>query len=169
MSARRKAATAPPVGTAQSTLPAPRASDRRWTAARTVAGLYAAVALGSMLGGVLRWLAGVVVHDYFGAAGFPWATLFVNVTGSFAIGFYAALTGPDGRALAGPRQRQFVMTGVCGGYTTFSIFSLETLRLMQSGDLRAACLNVGISVVVWLAAVWFGYALPTRLSRLKGS
>lgn len=169
MSARRKAATAPPVGTAQSALSPPRAADSRWMAARTVAALYAAVALGSMLGGVLRWLAGVVVHDGFGAVGFPWATLFVNVTGSFAIGFYAALTGPDGRALAGPRQRQFVMTGVCGGYTTFSIFSLETLRLMQSGDLRAAGLNVGISVVVWLAAVWFGYALATRLNRLKGS
>jgi CrcB protein len=168
MSAHRKAATAPRVGTAQSTS-ASRAADSRWTAARTVAALYAAVALGSVLGGVLRWLAGVVVHDYFGAVGFPWATLFVNVTGSFAIGFYAALTGPDGRALAGPRQRQFVMTGVCGGYTTITIFSLETLRLMQSGDLRAAGLNVGVSVVVWLAAVWFGYALAMRLNRLKGS
>jgi CrcB protein len=169
VSAGRKTGTARPVGAAQSAPAAPRAPDRRWTAARTVAALYAAVALGSMLGGVLRWLAGVVVHDHFGAVGFPWATLFVNVTGSFAIGFYAALTGPDGRGRASPGQRQFVMTGVCGGYTTFSIFSLETLRLMQSGDLRAAGLNVGISVVAWLAAVWFGYALATRLSRLKGS
>ena len=98
----------------------------------TRARLYLAVALGSAIGGSLRWLASELIHAWSGA-GFPWGTLFVNVTGSLAIGFYAALAGPDGRLLAGARQRQFVMTGICGGYTTFSVFSLETLRLAQAG------------------------------------
>jgi CrcB protein len=100
---------------------------------------------------------------------FPWGTLFVNVTGSLAIGFYAALAGPDGRLFAGTRQRQFVMTGICGGYTTFSVFSLETLRLAQSGNLSAAGLNIALSIFGSLAAVWLGHGLGTRLNRLKGS
>lgn len=130
--------------------------------------LYAAVALGSVIGGVLRALASLTLPVVLGT-GFPWATLFVNVTGSFLIGFYAALTGPDGRMLAGPRQRQFVMTGICGGYTTFSMFSLETLRLWQTGHAAAAALNVGVSIITWLVAVWLGYGLATRLNRLKGA
>ncbi len=121
-----------------------------------------------MVGGVARYLASVLFASQFGD-GFPWSTLFVNVAGSFIIGFYAALTGPDGRLFATPRQRQFVMVGFCGGFTTFSAFSLETLRLVQSGDLRAAFLNLVISITGWLVAVWIGHALATRLNRLKGT
>ena len=132
------------------------------------AGSYISVALGSVVGGVARYLASVLFISQFGD-GFPWSTLFVNVTGSFIIGFYSALTGPDGRLLASPRQRQFVMVGICGGYTTFSAFSLETLRLVQSGNVHAASLNIGISVVGWLTAVWIGHALATRLNRLRGT
>jgi CrcB protein len=128
--------------------------------------LYVAVALGSALGGTARWLAGEALHDWAGT-GFPWATLFVNVTGSFLIGLYAALAGPDGRLLAGPRQRQFVMTGICGGYTTFSIFSLETVRLVEAGRHALAGLNVALSVGLWLASVWAGWALANRLNRLR--
>jgi CrcB protein len=130
--------------------------------------LYAAVVLGSVIGAVLRALASLVLLNYAGS-GFPWGTLFVNVTGSFAIGFYAALTGPDGRMFAGPRQRQFVMTGMCGGYTTFSAFSLETFRFLQVDDLLAAGFNVGISIISWFAAVWLGYVIATRLNRLRRS
>jgi CrcB protein len=61
------------------------------------------------------------------------------------------------------------MTGICGGYTTFSVFSLETFRLVQAGDLPSVGLNVGISIVGWLAAVWLGHMLATGLNRLKGS
>ena len=129
------------------------------------AGSYIAVALGSIVGGVARYLVSVVFLSQLGG-GFPWGTLFVNVTGSFIIGFYAALTGPDGRLFVSPRQRQFVMVGICGGYTTFSAFSLETLRLVQSGDIQAASLNLFVSVVGWLAAVWLGHALAARLNRL---
>ena len=128
-------------------------------------GSYISVALGSIVGGVARYLVSVLFLSQIGN-GFPWATLFVNVTGSFMIGFYAALTGPEGRLFVSPRQRQFVMVGICGGYTTFSAFSLETLQLVQSGNLQAASLNLSVSVVSWLAAVWLGYALAARLNRL---
>jgi CrcB protein len=137
-------------------------------AARDRATLYAAVAVGSVIGGVLRALASLAFTALAGPA-LPWGTLFVNVSGSLAIGFYATLAGPDGRLFPGTRQRQFVMTGICGGYTTFSVFSLETLRLAQSGNLGAAGLNVALSMAGALAAVWLGHALATRLNRLKGS
>ena len=129
---------------------------------------YAAVALGSVIGSVLRALVSLASIALFGA-GFPAGTLFVNIVGSFLIGFYATLTSPDGRIFASSRQRQFVMMGVCGGFTTFSTFSLDTLRLAQSGQLPTAGLNVGISIVAWLAAVWVGHALASRLNRLRGS
>jgi fluoride exporter len=128
-------------------------------------GSYVSVALGSIVGGVARYLVSVLFLSQFGN-GFPWGTLFVNVTGSFIIGFYAALTGPDGRLFVSPRQRQFVMVGICGGYTTFSAFSLETLRLVQSGNVQTASLNLFISVVGWMTAVWLGHALAARLIRL---
>ena len=128
-------------------------------------GSYVSVALGSIVGGVARYLVSVVFLSQFGS-GFPWGTLFVNVTGSFIIGFYAALTGPDGRLFVSPRQRQFVMVGICGGYTTFSAFSLETLRLVQAGDIQAASFNLLISVAGWMAAVWLGHVLAARLNRL---
>jgi len=91
--------------------------------------------MGSVVGGVARYLVSVLFVSQL-SDGFPWSTLFVNVTGSFIIGFYSALTGPDGRLMATPRQRQFVMVGICGGYTTFSAFSLETLRLVQSATCK---------------------------------
>jgi CrcB protein len=92
--------------------------------------------------------------------------LFVNVTGSLIIGFYAALTGPDGRLFVSPRQRQFVMVGICGGYTTFSAFSLETLRLAQSGNFGTASAYILVSIITWMAGVWIGHALAARLNRL---
>jgi len=133
---------------------------------RNAALLYGCVAVGSVLGGVARYLASLAIQ--FGPP-FPWATLFVNVTGSFIIGFYAALGGPDGRLFASAPQRQFVMTGFCGGYTTFSTFSLETFRLLQSGDGRTALVNIVASVVAWLLAVWLGHILAGRINRMKGS
>jgi CrcB protein len=128
--------------------------------------LYAWVAAGSVLGGVARYLASLLIPAI---SAFPLATLFVNVTGSFIIGFYSALSGPDGRLFVSTRQRQFVMTGFCGGYTTFSAFSLETFRLLHGGMTRTAFLNIAVSVVTWLVAVWLGHMLASRLNRLKRS
>jgi len=142
--------------------------SRWWQTFWDKTGSYISVALGSIVGAVARFLVSVLFVSQFGDR-FPWGTLFVNVTGSFAIGFYAALTGPDGRLFATPRQRQFVMVGICGGYTTFSAFSLETLRLAQSGNVRAAFLNLLISIIGWLLAVWMGHAIAMRLNRLTGT
>lgn len=164
---QRQLVTPEPTSEGES-LAAPPESESRWRVVRNIAVLYAVVALGSVIGGVLRALASVAIHGHVGP-GFPWGTLFVNVTGSFAIGFYATLAGPEGRLFAGTRQRQFVMTGICGGYTTFSVLSLETFQLVQAGDLTAAGLNVGLSVVGSLAAVWLGHILATELNRPKGS
>ncbi len=134
----------------------------RWSTAV----LYGYVAAGSVLGGVARYLLSLLIQLI---PGFPWATLLVNVTGSFIIGFYSTLSGPDGRLFASARQRQFVMTGFCGGYTTFSTFSLETFRLLQDGMVPTALLNIAVSTVTWLLAVWLGHTLASRFNRLKGS
>ncbi|MBU6462692.1 MAG: fluoride efflux transporter CrcB [Bradyrhizobium sp.] len=146
----------------------PLARPRRsswWQTFWDRSGSYISVALGSVVGAVARFLVSVLSVSQFGD-GFPWGTLFVNVTGSFAIGFYAALTGPDGRLFVSPRQRQFVMVGICGGYTTFSSFSLETLRLVQSGNTRTALIYLLVSAITWLVGVWLGHALAARLNRL---
>ena len=136
------------------------------SSARNTAILYACVAAGGILGSVARWLAALVIPV---VSAFPVPTLFVNITGSFIIGFYSTLTAPEGRMFATTRQRQFVMTGFCGGYTTFSSFSLETVRLLRGGVTHTALLYIAVSVVTWLIAVWFGHVLASRLNRLKGS
>jgi CrcB protein len=135
------------------------------TGASNTAILYAYVIAGSVLGGIARYAASLWILP---VAGFPLATLFVNIVGSFIIGFYGTLSGPDGRLFATVRQRQFVMTGFCGGFTTFSSFSLETVRLLQAGMTHTALLNISISVVTWLFSVWLGHAAASRLNRLKG-
>ena len=92
-----------------------------------------AVALGAAAGSLAHtWLAELFAAS--GMSAFPWATLAANVSGSFLIGLIAALTGPDGRVLVAPDVRLFWMVGVCGGYTTFSSFSLQTLTLAQGGE-----------------------------------
>ncbi|MFN3743864.1 MAG: fluoride efflux transporter CrcB [Hyphomicrobiaceae bacterium] len=129
--------------------------------------LYWAVGLGASLGSVARYLCSLAVHQLLGA-GLPWGTLTVNVLGSLIIGLYATLTEPDGRLLARPATRQFVLTGFCGGFTTFSIFSLETLLLIQHGSYALGVANVLVSTCLWLLAVWVGHRIGVRLNRLKG-
>jgi CrcB protein len=128
--------------------------------------LYAFVVAGGIVGSLMRWLAALVLPAV--AGGFPWPTLFANVTGCFIIGLYAGLTGPDGRLFVDPRKRQFVMTGICGGYTTFSGFTVEMLRFVQAGDTGQAALYLGVSVVSWLAAVWLGDIAARRLNNRGG-
>lgn len=125
------------------------------------------IALGGAIGSVMRfWLAELVVRLV--DSPFPWATVIANITGSFVIGFYATLTGPEGRLLATPVARQFVMVGICGGYTTFSAFSMQTLTLAQDGDWLRAGANVGVSVVLCLVAVWLGHVAAAAINALRG-
>lgn len=139
---------------------------QRREALAAAAGLYGAVMAGGVIGSLLRWAVALALPLY--EHGLPWATFIANATGCFAIGFYAILTGPDGRLFVGPRMRQFFMTGICGGYTTFSGFSLETVRFVLTGDVRSATLYLLISVVSWLAALWLGEALARRLNNMRG-
>lgn len=121
------------------------------------------VAIGSALGGSLRfWLSGLIANR-FGQT-FPWGTLVINITGSFVIGFFATLTGATGTLFVAAPWRTFFMVGICGGYTTFSSFSLQTLSLAQGGEWRAAVLNILMSVVFSLAGVWLGHGLAMLLA-----
>lgn len=130
--------------------------------------LYTLIALGGALGAVGRFFLSGVVANQFGAT-FPWGTLIVNVTGSFAIGFFATLTAPEGRVFAGGNTRQFFMTGVLGGYTTFSSFSIQTLNLAREGEWFRAGANTVGSVVACLLAVWLGHVAASYLNQMKGS
>ena len=125
---------------------------------------YLLVACGSALGGTLRyWMSGLIANWAGGA--FPWGTLVVNVSGSFIIGFFAVLTGPDGRVYVPGEWRQFFMAGICGGYTTFSSFSLQTLTLAQDGEWVDAGLNIGLSLFFCLLGVWLGAAGAMALNK----
>ncbi len=129
--------------------------------------LYLLIALGGALGSVARYALSGVIAQHIGET-FPWGTLIVNATGSFAIGFFATLTGPDGRWLVSGEARQFFMIGICGGYTTFSSFSLQTLALTRDGEWLRAGGNIGGSVVLCLVAVWLGHIAAASINSLKG-
>lgn len=129
---------------------------------------YLWIAIGSALGGMARhWCSGIAAAIM--GETFPWGTLIVNVVGSFIIGFFATMTNPDGRVLVNPEVRQFIMIGLCGGYTTFSSFSLQTLQLTRNGDFISAGLNIILSVALCLAAVWMGYLAASTLNQIKGA
>jgi CrcB protein len=122
------------------------------------------VALGSALGGVARYGCALLAADLAGDA-FPWGTIFINVLGSFVIGFFATVTGTDGRFLVRSEVRVFVMVGICGGYTTFSSFSLQTFLLAREGSWLAAVANVAVSMILCLVAVWIGHTSAASFSR----
>ena len=112
------------------------------------------VMAGSALGGLGRyWLA--IIVDRAASLAFPWGTLLVNVLGSMVIGLAGSAT--DARLHAD--FRAFLMVGVCGGFTTFSSFSLQTLEQLQHGRIEAALAYVGLSVLACLLATWAGYHL----------
>jgi len=131
---------------------------------------YLWVAIGGALGSVSRfWLNGLM-SEKFGAT-FPWGTLAINVSGSFVIGIIGALAVPEGRMDSPSRQfaTQFLMIGVCGGYTTFSSFSWQTLKLMQEKEWLYAGGNVLLSVVLCMIAVWLGWLLGETFNSIKGN
>ncbi len=111
------------------------------------------VALGGAIGSVVRTLVGMAC-----ATRFPWATLVINVSGSLLIGWLMARVGP-GETAASASLRSLLIAGFCGGYTTFSTFSWQTLEQMQKGQWAGALLNVLLSVGLSLIAVWIGFRL----------
>ncbi len=125
---------------------------------------YLWVAIGSALGGMARyWCSGFsarLIGEWF-----PWGTLIVNIVGSFIIGAFAALSAAEGPFLIRPEVRIFVMVGLCGGYTTFSSFSLQTYALWREGEWFWAGANSLLSFVLCLLAVWLGHVAAAAVIR----
>jgi CrcB protein len=124
---------------------------------------YLWIALGGALGTVARATLAEAAARAFGDS-FPWGILIINVVGSLVIGFFATLTGVGGRYLVAPDARQFVMVGLCGGFTTFSSFSLQTLNLLLDGYVLRAGANIVGSVTFCLLAVWLGHLAASTLN-----
>lgn len=118
------------------------------------------VAIGGAVGSVLRYGTGGVIQRWNGSD-WPMGTLTVNILGSFVIGFLAQLI--LARGIMSPQARLFVMVGLLGGFTTFSTFSLETLRLVQQGGWFPAAVNVIFSVTGGLIAAWAGFSISSSL------
>lgn len=123
--------------------------------------------IGGGIGSLARWGFSGIVANLIGQT-FPWGTLMVNITGSFVIGLFATMTGPDGRWMASAGFRQFFMVGICGGYTTFSSFSLQTLTLAEDGQWFKAGANCVLSLVLCLVGVWLGHVLALEINSIKG-
>jgi CrcB protein len=121
-------------------------------------GAWVAVAVGGAIGSVGRFWLTTVMTALTGPR-FPWGTLLINVLGSGVIGLVAGLTLTPARVGMHPDVRIFLMTGVCGGFTTFSAFSLQTLELLQSGDVVPAFGYAVGSVVLCVLATYGGWVL----------
>jgi fluoride exporter len=118
---------------------------------------YLWVTIGSALGGLLRYAIARLTLTQ--SIAFPYGTIFINVLGSFVIGYFGTLTMQSGRYPVSDNVRLFVMVGICGGFTTFSSFSLQTFDLLRSGAWGRALANVLLSVILCLAAVAAGHLL----------
>ena len=125
---------------------------------------YLLVALGSAVGGMARYACSGLGVRLFGEA-FPWSTLFVNVSGSLIIGALAAAIPEDGRVLFVPDARALLMVGICGGFTTFSSFSMEVVNLMRNGAWAPAAGYVVASVLLCLEATAACFFAMTALQR----
>ena len=143
-------------------LPHTTALWERFTVMQTFT-TYLWIALGGALGSVGRhWVSTLAVARWGNA--FPWGTLLINVSGSLLIGVIA---GCNSGWLAGDNTRKFLMVGICGGFTTFSAFSLQTMELIQKGDITRTLMNILASVALCLLAVWLGYLLATTVCSQK--
>jgi CrcB protein len=111
------------------------------------------VAIGGAIGSVLRLLISIIINKYLSNS-FPFATLLVNVLGCFLIGILVGIF--DKNNVIDTSLKYLLITGFCGGFTTFSAFGLENVSLFQNQNPFYALLNIGLSVVLGLAAVWFG-------------
>jgi CrcB protein len=117
---------------------------------------------GGALGTFARYAVSIIAMPI--SRDLPWGTVIINVTGSLIIGLFSTLTLANGRFPVSDNMRLFVMIGLCGGYTTFSSFSLQTLDLLRSGAAVRACINVAASVVLCIGAVALGHLIATRIN-----
>lgn len=122
------------------------------------------VAIGGALGSVGRYWVGLALARW--SRHMPWSTVFINITGSFAIALFAIVTAGSGRFPASATTRLFLMAGLCGGYTTFSSFSLQTYDLLRGDAPVRALLNVVLSVGLCLAATAAGALCGEALNRV---
>jgi fluoride exporter len=120
------------------------------------------VMLGGAIGTLLRYLVSVLALPI--SRDLPWGTIIINITGSFVIGLFGTLTLASGRFPASENLRLFVMVGFCGGYTTFSAFSLQTLDLIRNGAMTRAALNIVLSIILCLSAVALGHLVGARFN-----
>ncbi len=123
---------------------------------------YALVAAGGALGTLARY--GLASASAPFSKTLPWGTIFINILGSFIIGFFGTLTLSQGRYPLSENARLFVMVGFCGGFTTFSTFSLQTLDLLRGGAMGRALLNIMLSVALCLCAVAAGHLLASHFN-----
>lgn len=113
------------------------------------------IGLGGAFGTLLRYWGGLAALRW--SQWLPWGTILINVSGSFAIAFFGALTASTGRFAASETVRLVFMVGICGGFTTFSSFSLQTLDLLRQGAVLRAVLNMALSLGLCMASVTAGY------------
>lgn len=127
---------------------------------------YLWVAIGGAIGCLSRYWLSSFISSHL-SENFPWGTLFCNVTGSLVIGILAAFAMPDSRLDSQSRifTTQFLMIGFCGGYTTFSSFSLQTLNLLRDREWFYSSANILLSVLLCMIAVWLGYLLGSIFNR----
>ncbi len=115
------------------------------------------VGLGGFVGSSLRFVVSGWVHRLPGTSAFPYGTLVVNVVGCLLLGFLGGWA--EHRQVLAPATRLFLMIGVLGGFTTFSTFAYETLAFAHGADVARALANIGLQVVLGLAAAWFGFSV----------
>lgn len=118
---------------------------------------YIYIAIGSAFGGMLRYFCSTIISNSLIYANFPLGVLVINIAGSFIIGLASSISIAD--PLIEARIKYLIIIGFCGGYTTFSSFSLDNLHLIQNNQVAVAVVNILSSVILCIVATWVGYVL----------